>query len=204
MAESVTGGRVAQVQRHTRETQIDCTVDLDGVGRTEVNCKIGFLAHMLEAFARHAHVDLNMTIAGDLHVDQHHTVEDSGLVLGAALRQALGDRRGIWRTGGCRFPMDEALAEAAVDLAGRPYLVFKARFAKTTAGDLQTDLVIEFFQAVATALAANIHLELIRGDNTHHCVEALFKAFGRSFELAAARHPRALAEVPSTKGSLDA
>lgn len=204
MAQSLTAGRVGQAQRHTRETRIECTVNLDGVGNAAVRCEIGFLAHMLEAFARHAHVDLRMGIEGDLHVDQHHTVEDSGLVLGGALRQALGDRRGIWRTGGCRFPMDEALAEAAVDLSGRPYLVFNAAFAKTAVGDMQTDLVVEFFQAVATALAANIHLDLIRGDNTHHCVEALFKAFGRAFERAAAHHPRASAEVPSTKGSLDA
>ena len=204
MAEPLNTGRVAAVKRHTRETQIDCDVDLDGVGKTEVSCEIGFLAHMLEAFARHAHVDLRMAIDGDLHIDQHHTVEDSGLVLGRALREALGDRRGIWRTGHSRFAMDEALAEAAVDLSGRPYLVFEARFARPAVGDLQTDLVVEFFQAVATALAANIHLELIRGDNTHHCIEAMFKAFGRAFELAASRHPRAVAEVPSTKGSLDA
>ncbi len=203
MADPVAEARKAHIERKTRETQIDCALNVDGVGRASVQCEIGFLAHMLEAFARHAHVDLQMSIAGDLHVDQHHTVEDSGLVLGGALRQALGERRGLWRTGWCRFPMDEALAEAAVDLSGRPHLVFEASFARPTAGDLQTDLVIEFFAAVTNALGANLHLTLIRGENTHHCIEALFKAFGRAFEGAAASHPRAVDEVPSTKGSLD-
>lgn len=201
--EIATRQRTAQVQRHTRETTIDCELNLDGRGQAEIACPIGFLAHMLEALTRHAHLDLKMRIAGDLHVDQHHTVEDAGLVLGKALRDALGDRRGIWRTGSCRFPMDEALAEAAIDIAGRPYLHFEADFARESVGDLQTDLIREFFAAVAGSLGANLHLALIRGENTHHCVEALFKAFGRALELAVAQHPRATDEVPSTKGSLD-
>jgi len=203
MAAALTDPRRASVERHTAETQISCSVQLDGIGEASVECEIGFLAHMLEAFARHAHVDLTMAIAGDLHVDQHHTVEDSALVLGQALREALGQRRGLWRTGSCRFPMDEALAEAAIDLSGRPHLVFEATFARPTVGDLHTDLVVEFFAAVANALGANIHLTLVRGANTHHCVEALFKAFGRAFELAASHHSRAMGQVPSTKGNLD-
>ncbi len=203
MASPIDVVREADVARRTAETQVSCTVHIDGVGCSDVRCEIGFLAHMLDAFARHAHVDLEMQIVGDLHVDQHHTVEDSGLVLGQALREALGERRGIWRTGWCRFPMDEALAEAAVDLSGRPCLVFEASFARPKAGDMHTDLVVEFFAAVANALGANIHLSLIRGENTHHCIEALYKAFGRAFELAAAQHPRAAGEVPSTKGSLE-
>jgi imidazoleglycerol-phosphate dehydratase len=196
-------GRTAVVERLTRETQITCRVDLDGVGRTRIDCPIGFLGHMLEAFGRHAHVDLDMTIRGDLHVDQHHTVEDTALVLGQAIRQALGDRKGIWRTGWCRFPMDETLAECAIDIAGRPHLVWLAAFTRTHVGELQTDLVVEFFQALAISLGCNLHLELVRGHNDHHKIEALFKAFARSLELAVTVHPRAFAEIPSTKGALD-
>ncbi len=195
-------GRTAAVARETRETQIRVAVDLDGQGTADVRCEIGFFAHMLEAFARHAHVDLEIAIAGDLHIDQHHTVEDTGIVLGQALREALGDRRGIWRAASCRFPMDEALAVVSVDIGGRPYLHFDARFSREQVGDFETDLVVEFFRAVSQSLAANIHVELARGDNDHHCIEAIFKAFARAFELAAARHPRATG-VPSTKGSLD-
>jgi len=195
--------RTASVERNTKETQITCRVDLDGVGKTRIDCPIGFLGHMLEALGRHAHFDLEMTIRGDLHVDQHHTVEDTALVLGQAVRQALGDRTGIWRTGFCRFPMDETLAECAIDIAGRPHLVYHAEFTRLHVGELQTDLVVEFFQALAISLGCNVHLELVRGHNDHHKVEALFKAFARALELAVAIHPRAFAEVPSTKGALD-
>ena len=191
------------VERTTQETQIRCEVDLDGVGKSEIACPIGFLGHMLEALARHAHLDLVLTIAGDLYVDQHHTVEDTGLVLGQALRQALGDRRGIWRCGDARFPMDEALAECAIDIAGRTYLSFDVTFSRPFLGELQSDLVHEFFAAVAMGLGANVHLRLLSGDNDHHKCEAVFKAFARSLELAVARHPRAVSEVPSTKGALD-
>ena len=196
------GPRAAFVERLTRETQIRCEVDLDGVGRSSVHTPLGFLTHMLEAFARHAHVDLSIHVVGDLEVDQHHTVEDTGLVLGEALRSALGDRRGIWRTANVEFPMDETRAACAVDLSGRPYLVFNAEFTRDHVGALATDLVIEFFQALTTSLAANVHLRLCCGHNDHHRVEALFKAFARAFELAAAVHPRAAAEIPSTKGAL--
>lgn len=196
-------GRLAQVERLSRETQVACSLNLDGVGQTSVQCPIGFLGHMLEAFGRHGHIDLAMTVHGDLHVDQHHTVEDAGMVLGQAVRTALGDRRGIWRTGWCRFPMDETLAECAIDIAGRPHLVFSAEFAADRVGDLQTDLVHEFFQAFAIALGANIHLSLVCGRNDHHKIEALFKAFARALELAVAMHPRAGHELPSTKGMLD-
>ncbi len=195
--------RRATVHRDTRETQIRCEVNIDGVGDSDVRCEIGFFAHMLEAFARHAHIDLRLHIVGDLHIDQHHTVEDTGLVLGKALRDALGDRKGIWRTGHCRFPMDEALAVVTVDIAGRPYLDFHAAFHREKVGDFHTDLVIEFFRALAQSLGANVHLELPRGDNDHHSIEALFKAFARALEFGMARHPRAVAAVPSTKGALD-
>ena len=204
MAGTGVNGRKATVERNSRETQIRAEVDLDGVGQTAVDCPIGFLGHMLEALGRHAHIDLTMHIRGDLHVDQHHTVEDSAIVLGQAIKQALGERRGIWRTGWCQFPMDETLATCAIDLAGRPHLVFLAEFARPAVGELHTDLVVEFFQAMAIALGANIHLELVRGHNDHHKVEALFKAFARALELAVALHPRALAELPTTKGAIDA
>jgi imidazoleglycerol-phosphate dehydratase len=195
--------RSARLERHTKETQIVCSVELDGVGRTHVDCPIGFFGHMLEALGRHAHLDLELSIRGDLHVDQHHTVEDTGLVLGQAIRQALGDRAGFWRTGHCRFPMDETLAEAAIDIAGRPHLVFNAEFSRTHVGELQTDLVHEFFAALTLGLGCNLHVELVRGGNDHHRVEALFKAAARALELAVALHPRAIGEVPSTKGKLD-
>ena len=194
--------RAAVVQRDTRETQIRAELRLDGTGKADIRCAIGFFAHMLEAFARHGHFDLTMRIEGDLHIDQHHTVEDAGLVLGQAIREALADRKGIWRTGHCRFPMDEALAIATVDLSGRPYLRFDADFSKELVGDFHTDLVIEFFRAVSQSMGANVHLELPYGDNAHHCIEAMFKAFARAVELAAALHPRDRS-VPSTKGSLD-
>lgn len=195
--------RKATVERLTKETQIVCSVDLDGVGHTEIDCEIGFFAHMLEALGRHAHLDLHMRIRGDLHIDQHHTVEDTAMVLGQAIRKALGDRRGIWRSATMRFPMDETLAECSIDIAGRPHLVFAADFAREKIGDLHTDLVVEFFAALSHSLGCNLHLELIRGHNDHHKCEALFKAFARALEFAVAIHPRASQEVPSTKGSLD-
>ncbi len=197
------GPRAARVVRQTRETQIVCHLDLDGVGRAYVDTPIGFFSHMLEAFARHAHLDLHLVARGDLHIDQHHTVEDTGLVLGEALRQALGDRRGIWRTGSCLFPMDETRAECVLDLSGRPFLRFEAAFTRDHIGALASDLVVEFFQAVTNSLAANVHLRICVGDNDHHKAEALFKAFARAFETAATLHPRARDEVPSTKGALD-
>ena len=197
------GPRSAYSERRTKETQILCEVDLDGVGRASISTPIGFLSHMLEAFARHAHVDLHIAVAGDLEVDQHHTVEDTGLVLGEALRRALGERRGIWRTASVEFPMDETRAACAIDLSGRPYLQFDAAFSRAHVGELATDLVVEFFAALTNALAANLHLRLQCGANDHHKIEALFKAFARAFELAAAIHPRASAEIPSTKGALD-
>ena len=204
MATAMNPPRIAAVERNSKETQISATVNLDGVGATKIDCPIGFFGHMLDALGRHSHIDLTMHIRGDLHVDQHHTVEDTAIVLGQAIKQALGDKRGIWRTGSCRFPMDETLAECAIDIGGRPHLGFLAEFTRETVGELHTDLVVEFFQAMAIALGVNLHLELIRGHNDHHKIEALFKAFARALEIAVARHPRAVAELPSTKGSIDA
>ncbi len=195
--------RQATVERNTRETQIRVTVNLDGTGRTEIDCPIGFLGHMLEALGRHAHFDLQVQVRGDLHVDQHHTVEDTAIVVGQAIRQALGERRGIWRTGWCRFPMDEVLAECALDLGGRPHFVWDAAFQRPFIGELQSDLIREFFQALSLSLAANLHLQIVRPGNDHHQAEALFKATARALELAVAIHPRAAAELPTTKGALD-
>lgn len=195
--------RQATVERNTRETQIRVSVNLDGSGHTEVDCPIGFLGHMLEALGRHAHFDLQVHVRGDLHVDQHHTVEDTAIVLGHAIRQALGERRGIWRTGWCRFPMDEVLAECAIDLGGRPHFLWDASFQRPFIGELQSDLVREFFQALSIALAANLHLQVVRPGNDHHQAEALFKATARALEMAVALHPRAKEELPTTKGALD-
>jgi imidazoleglycerol-phosphate dehydratase len=196
--------RRAEVRRATRETDIRCALDLDGSGEASVATPIGFLTHMLETLARHALLDLDLAVArGDLEVDQHHTVEDTGLVLGQALAQALGDRAGISRAGWARHPMDEALADAAVDLSGRPCLVLEARFEGPKVGELEVSLVHDFFDALARSLGANIHLDLVRGRNDHHRVEALFKAFARALRAAVAREPRLEGKVLSAKGALD-
>lgn len=195
--------RTATVTRRTRETQIELTVNLDGTGQTEVNTPIGFLSHMLEAFGRHALIDLHAEVAGDLHVDAHHTVEDTGLVLGEALATALGDRRGISRAGWARHPMDEALADCAIDLSGRPACVLEASFDGERVGTLPLELLYEFFEALARTLGASVHLDLVRGRNDHHRVEALFKAFARAMRMAVAVDPRAKGIIPSTKGALD-
>lgn len=195
--------RRASVERKTRETEIRLSVDLDGAGDVKVATPIGFLTHMLETFGRHSLIDLDLAVQGDLHVDQHHTVEDTGLVLGQGIAKALGDRRGISRAGWARHPMDEALAEAAVDLSGRPCLVFEARFDGPRVGELEVGLVHDFFDALARSLGANLHLDLVRGRNDHHRVEALFKACARAVRMAVARDPRLGDRVPSAKGSLD-
>ncbi|MBI2571315.1 MAG: imidazoleglycerol-phosphate dehydratase HisB [Candidatus Schekmanbacteria bacterium] len=195
--------RTAIVCRQTRETQISIEVNLDGSGQADVQTPIGFLTHMLEALSRHSLIDLTVRASGDLHVDQHHTVEDLGFVLGSALSKALAERRGISRAGWCRYPMDEALAEAAIDLSGRPFLVFDAVFGATHAGTLQIDLLTDFFDAFARSLGANLHLGAIRGRSDHHKIEAMFKAVARALRMAVALEPRAEGEVPSTKGALD-
>jgi len=197
------GPRRAEVRRATRETTIEVRVDLDGSGAVDVETPIGFLSHMLETLGRHALVDLRVRAQGDVHVDQHHTVEDTALVLGQAISKALGDRAGISRAGFFRHPMDEALAEAAVDLSGRPCLVLEAKLDGPRVGELETSLVHDFFDALARALGANIHVDLVRGRNDHHRVEALFKAFARALRMAIAREPRLEGRVLSAKGSLD-
>ena len=194
--------RTAKLHRKTTETDIRVRLSLDGRGRYAVATGIRFLDHMLELFARHSGFDLELTARGDLDVDQHHTVEDVGLVLGQALRQALGAKRGINRAGYFVLPMDEALAVAAVDLSGRPYLVIKAPIKARRVGNLETELLEDFFRALATAAGANIHLKVAYGRSSHHAVEALFKALARALRVACSRDPHLKRQLPSTKGLL--
>jgi len=194
--------RQASVERNTTETQIQARLTLEGKGRYKVQTGIRFLDHMLELFAKHGGFDLELRATGDLDVDQHHTVEDVGIVLGQCFRQALGDCRGINRAGYFLMPLDEALAVAAVDLSGRPYLVWNAHFLQPKVGDLQTELVEDFFQGFATHAAANVHLRLLYGRSTHHCVEAIFKTFARAMKMAVSQDARLKKELPSTKGLL--
>ncbi len=198
----MTRKRIATVKRNTTETQIRARLFLDGRGRYHVRTGVRFLDHMLELFARHGGFDLELEARGDLDVDQHHTVEDTGIVLGQCLDRALGDRRGINRAGYFLMPMDETLAVAAVDLGGRPYLVFQAPVGARRVGDLQTELLEDFFQALATHARANVHLKLLYGRSSHHQVEALFKAFARALRVACSRDRRLARALPSTKALL--
>lgn len=194
-------GRTAEVERETCETRVRVRVDLDGTGRAEVDTGIGFLDHMLELLSGHSLVDLEVEAAGDLEVDEHHTVEDVGIVLGQALSRALGERRGIRRYG-FLLPMDESLARVAVDLGGRSYLVFRAEFERERVGDLPTELVEDFLKALADHLEANLHVTVEYGRNEHHKIEAIFKALGRALRAAVERDPRLGQELPTTKGTL--
>src|SRR3972149_2045812 len=194
--------RTAVIERHTTETKIWARLTLEGKGRYEIQTGIRFLDHMLELFAKHGGFDLELRAKGDLDVDQHHTVEEVGIVLGECFKQALGDKRGINRAGYFIMPLDETLAVAAVDLSGRPYLVCDARFRRRLAGDLQTELVEDFFQGFAVHAQANVHLKLLYGRSTHHAVEALFKSFARAMKMAVSRDARMKKEMPSTKGLL--
>lgn len=194
--------RVAGLHRKTAETDIRARLNLDGRGRYQISTGICFLDHMLELFTRHGGFDLDLEAKGDLDVDQHHTVEDAGLVLGEVVRQALGDKKGINRAGYFVMPMDETLALAAVDLSGRPYLVMNAPVRARRVGDLQTELVEDFFQAFAAAARANLHLKIAYGRSSHHAIEALFKAFARALRYACSRDARLKQLLPSTKGLL--
>jgi imidazoleglycerol-phosphate dehydratase len=194
-------GRRGSIERKTRETDIRLALGLDGEGRARVRTGIGFLDHMLVSFATHARFDLDVRCKGDLHVDAHHSVEDVGIALGDALREALGDKRGIVRFGHAYVPLDEALARCVVDLSGRPYLHYDVTFKARQVGTMPTELFEDFFWALADHGRLNIHLEAIRGRNAHHIAETLFKALARALTMAVARDPR-VAGVPSTKGSL--
>ncbi len=194
--------RTATIARKTAETDITVTLDLDGSGRAQIATGIGFLDHMLTALARHSLIDLTVAASGDLHIDFHHTTEDVGIVIGQALAQALGDKRGIARFGQALVPMDEALAEAAIDLSGRPYLAFAADFPQPKVGEMDTELFEEFFRAVATNALMDLHLTARAGRNAHHIAEACFKATARALRMAISPDSRLGNAIPSTKGSL--
>ena len=194
--------RTATVERKTKETQIKIKLNIDGSGKSRIISEIGFLNHMLETFAKHGLFDIEAKIKGDLHVDQHHTVEDTGIVLGEAFKKALGDKRGIKRAGFFIFPMDEALVMTAVDISGRPYLKMDAKFKSKKVGNLQVDLLEDFFQGFAVSLGANLHIKIYYGRSDHHKIEAMFKAFGKALKEACEIEERLKNEIPSTKGTL--
>lgn len=194
--------RKAVIHRQTTETDIRVRLNLDGQGRYRISTGIRFLDHMLELFTRHGGFDLQLTARGDLDVDQHHTVEDVGITLGEAFRKALGNKKGILRAGYFLMPMDETLAVAALDLSGRAHLVLKAPFRVRRVGDLQVELLEDFFEGFATAARANVHLKVAYGRSSHHRVEALFKAFARALRFACSRDGRLRRQLPSTKGLL--
>lgn len=193
--------RQSAVTRVTKETDIQMKLELDGSGTSHIDTGIGFFDHMLEGFAKHGFFDLDVTIKGDLNVDGHHTVEDAGIVLGNAIREAVGDKKGIRRYGYFILPMDDALALCAVDLCGRPYLGFDCDFPNAMVGDFDTSLVKEFFYAVSYSAAMNIHIRMLSGDNSHHMIEAAFKAFAKALDMATSKDER-ITDVLSTKGSL--
>ena len=194
--------RQASVTRQTSETRIEATVDLDGTGRYDCATGVGFFDHMLEQLARHSLIDITVRAEGDLHIDDHHTVEDTGIALGQALARALGDKRGIRRYGACLLPMDDALVRAALDLSGRPYLVWDVTFPTAKIGRFDTELVREFFQAFATHGGNTLHVNALAGINAHHIAEAAFKAVAQSLRAAVETDPRKVDAVPSTKGVL--
>ena len=196
--------RRAEISRETSETAIMVALGLDGEGRADIATGIGFLDHMLTALARHGLFDLKVQAKGDLHIDFHHTTEDVGIVIGQCLRQALGDKRGIRRYGAAVIPMDEALAEAAVDISGRPFLAWSVSFAQPKIGDMDTELFEEFFRALAFNAGITLHVSQKSGTNAHHVAEACFKALARALREAVEPDPRAIGAIPSTKGVLEA
>ena len=193
--------RIANVQRKTKETDIRVKLNLDGTGKSKINTGIGFFDHMLEGFSKHGFFDLELNCEGDLEVDCHHTIEDCGIVLGSAIHEALGDKKGIKRFGSCILPMDETLALCAVDLSGRPYLVFDGEFTVEKIGDMDTEMVKEFFYAVSYSAGMNLHMKVLTPGNNHHMAEAMFKAFARALDEAVNTDPR-IEGILSTKGSL--
>lgn len=197
--------RSATIERNTKETKISVTVDLDGDGRSDISTGVGFFDHMLDQIARHAPLDLAVRAAGDLHIDGHHTVEDVGIAVGQAVDRALGDRKGISRYGDAHVPLDEALSRVVVDVSGRPFLVYEVAFPAQRIGGFDTELMREFFQAFAVHARVGLHIECLRGVNSHHIAESAFKGFARAFGKAVAIDPRRTqGEAPSTKGTLTA
>ncbi|CAM5781424.1 imidazoleglycerol-phosphate dehydratase HisB [Ottowia pentelensis] len=197
-----TPARTAEVSRDTAETKIHVRLDLDGSGRSRLATGIGFFDHMLDQIARHGLIDLDIEAKGDLHIDGHHTVEDVGIALGQAVRQAVGDKAGLTRYGHSYVPLDEALSRVVVDFSGRPGLVLDARFSSGMIGGLDTQLVHEFFQGFVNHAHVTLHIDNLKGVNAHHQVETIFKAFGRALRMALAPDPRAAGQIPSTKGVL--
>lgn len=193
--------RIAQIQRKTKETDIQVKLNLDGSGNSVINTGIGFFNHMLEGFSKHGFFDLNLNCEGDLAVDCHHTIEDCGIVLGNAIREVLGDKSGIKRFGSCILPMDESLVLCAIDLSGRPYLVFDGEFTTEKIGYMDTEMVKEFFYAISYSAGMNLHIKVLTPGNNHHMAEAMFKAFARALDEAVSRDPR-VQGILSTKGSL--
>ncbi len=194
--------RKAEIHRKTAETEIRVSIDLDGTGSYANATGVGFFDHMLDQLARHSLIDMEITAKGDLHIDDHHTVEDTGIALGQALVQALGDKRGIRRYGACLLPMDDALVRAALDLSARPYLVWNMELPSTKIGTFDTELVREFFQALASHGGITLHVDTLHGLNSHHIVEAAFKAVARALREAVEPDPRKADDIPSTKGAL--
>ncbi|OGS57505.1 MAG: imidazoleglycerol-phosphate dehydratase [Erythrobacter sp. RIFCSPHIGHO2_12_FULL_63_10] len=194
--------RSARIERKTAETAIAVEVNLDGTGAYDVATGIGFLDHMVEQFAKHSLIDVSMKVSGDLHVDQHHTTEDSALALGQAITQALGDKAGIGRYGSAYSPMDETLARVALDISGRPYLVWRAGFTQEKLGEWDTELIEHWFHSVAQTAGLTLHVELLYGANNHHICEAVFKGFARAMRAAVELDPRKGGAIPSTKGQL--
>src|SRR5712671_2369280 len=194
--------RKAAVKRATKETDVVVAIDLDGTGLAEIATGIGFLDHMLDLLARHSRIDLSVQAKGDLHIDHHHTTEDVGIAFGQAVKQALGDMKGITRYADVHVPMDEALTRVAIDVSGRPFLVFKVEFGRDKVGTFDTELVQEWFQAFAMNAGVTLHVETLYGTNDHHIAESCFKGLARALRAAFAIDPRAAGEVPSTKGTL--
>jgi imidazoleglycerol-phosphate dehydratase len=194
--------RTATIERTTRETAIKATVNLDGTGTSRIATGIGFLDHMLEQVARHGLIDIDLEAKGDLHIDFHHTVEDSGIVLGQAIARALGDKAGISRYASVELPMDECLTRVAIDVSGRPYLVWKVEFTRPKLGEMDTELFREWFQAFAQNAGITLHVQNLYGENNHHIAETCYKGLARALRAAVAPDPRQAGRVPSTKGSL--
>lgn len=193
--------RIAEEKRATKETDISLSLNIDGRGNYQVETGIGFFNHMLEGFARHGFFDLEVKAKGDVEVDSHHTIEDTGIVLGTAIKNALGDKKGIRRYGSCILPMDETLVLCALDLSGRPYFSFEGTFTTDSVGEMDTEMVKEFFYAISYAAGMNLHIKILDGGNNHHMIEALFKAFAKALDEATVKDPR-ITDILSTKGSL--
>lgn len=193
--------RIATIRRKTKETDISINLNLDGTGKYDISTGIGFFDHMLEGFTRHGFFDMDCKVTGDLHVDGHHTVEDVGIVLGQAIAKAAGDKKGIARYGYFILPMDDALALCSIDFCGRPYLNYDCELTVPTVGELETELIKEFFYAVSYSAGMNLHIKMLAGDNNHHMIEAMFKAFAKALDMALSMDER-ITGVLSTKGTL--